>query len=84
MMVIVMKKQKEKICVIKQRLKSNDDKKYLLNNEIIFKSQKRFKTEAHKVFTEEINKVTLSSNNDTRLQTFDGITSYPYSTSFSK
>ena len=67
MMVIVIKKQKEKICVIKQRLKSNDDKKYLLNNEIIFKSQKRFKIEAHKVFTEEINKVTLSSNNDTRL-----------------
>ena len=64
--------------VIKQRLKFNDYKNCLLNNEIILKSQQRFKSEAHNAYTEEINKIALSSNDDKRLQTFDRITSYPY------
>ena len=34
----------------------------------------------HKVYTEEVNKVALSSNDDKKLQTFDGITTYPYGT----
>ena len=33
------------------------------------------------MFTKEIYKVTLSNNDDKRLQTFDSITSYPYGTS---
>ena len=39
---------------IKWRLKFDDYKDCLLNNEIILKSQKRFKSEAHNVYTEEI------------------------------
>ena len=71
-MVIVIKGLREqKKYVIKQRLKFNDHKNCLLNNEIILKSQQRFKSEAYNVYTEEINKVALSSNNDKRLQTFD-------------
>ena len=31
--------------------------------------------ERHDVYTEEINRIALSSNDDKRLQTFDGITS---------
>ena len=31
------------------------------------------------MYTEEVNKIALSSNNDKRLQTFDRITTYPYS-----
>ena len=38
-----------KKCVIKQRLEFNDYKDCLLNNEIILKSQQRFKSEAHNV-----------------------------------
>ena len=53
----------------------------MLKNEIILKSQQRFKSERHDVYTEEINKIALSSNADKRLQTFDRITSYPYGTS---
>ena len=70
-----------KKCVIKRRLKFNDYKDCLLNNETILKSQQRFKSERHDVYTEEINKIALSSNDDKRLETFDGITSYPYGTS---
>ena len=59
-------------------LKFNDYKNCLLNSEIILKSQEIFKSEAHNVYTEEINKIALSSNDDNRLQTFDRIKSYPY------
>ena len=64
-----------KKCVIKRILKFNDYKDCLLNNEIILKSQQRCKSEAHNVYTEEVNKIALSSNDDKRLQTFDRITS---------
>ena len=56
----------------------------MLNNEIILKSQQRFKSERHDVYTEEVNKIALSSNDDKRLQTFDRIISYPYGTSAGK
>ena len=55
-----------KKCVIKRRLKFNNYKDCLLNNEIILKSQQRLKSERHDVYTEEINKVALSSNDDKR------------------
>ena len=58
-------------CVIKRRLKFNDYKDWVLNNEIIVKTQQRFKGERHDVYTEEINNIALSSNDDKRLQTFD-------------
>ena len=56
----------------------------LLNNEIILKSQQRFKSERHDVYTDDIKKNALSSNDDKRLQTYDRITSYPYGTSAGK
>ena len=56
----------------------------MFKNQIILKSQQKFKSKAHNVYTEEINKVGLSSNNDKRLQIFDRITSYPYGTSVLK
>ena len=60
--------------VIKRRLKFNDYKNCLLNNETVLKSQQRFKSGRHDVYTEEINKIALSSNDDKRLQTFYRIT----------
>ena len=51
---------------------------------IVLKSQQRFKSEKHDVYTEEINKISLSSNDDKILQIFDRITSYPYGTSAGK
>ena len=32
------------------------------------------------IYTEQINKIALCSNDDKRLQTFDKITAYPYGT----
>ena len=83
-MVRVIKRLKEQRSVIKPRLKFNDYKDCLLNNETILKSQQRFKSERHHIYTEEINKIALSSNDDKRLQTFDRITSYPYGVSVGK
>ena len=74
-----MKKAKgTKKCIIKRILKFNDYKNCLLNNKIILKSHERFKSEAHNEYTEKINKIALSSNDDKRLHTFDRVTSYHY------
>ena len=42
------------------------------------KSQQRFKSEEHDVYTEEINKMALSYDDDKRLISYDGIKTYPY------
>ena len=73
------KKAKEtKKCVIKRMIKFNDYKNCLLNDEVILKSQQRFKSKGHDVYTENVNKITLSSNDDKRIVSSDKITSYPY------
>ena len=50
----------------------------LFNDKIILKSQQRFKSGCRYVYTEQINKIALSSNDDKRLQTFHKITTCPY------
>ena len=52
----------------------------VLNDEIILKSQQRFKSDYHKVHTEQINNIALISNDDKRLQTLDKIATFPYGT----
>ena len=52
----------------------------LFNNKTVYRSQERFKSYYHDVYTEEVNKIALSSNDDKRLQTSDKITTYPYGT----
>ena len=80
----IKKAKATKKCVIKRILKFNYYKKFLLNNEAILKSQQISKSEAHNVYTEEINKFALSSNDDKRLKPFDRVTSYPYGLSVGK
>ena len=50
----------------------------------MLQSQQRFKSEAHNVYAEDMNKILRSSNDDKKLQTYDRITSYPYATSAGK
>ena len=52
----------------------------LLNDKTILKSQQRFKSDCHNIYTEQINKIALNSNDDKRLQIFDKITTYSYGT----
>ena len=66
MIVKKIKRQKEQRSVIKRRLKFNNYKDCLLNNQIVLKSQQRFTNERHDIYTEEINKIALRSNDDKR------------------
>ena len=70
-MIVKLKKLKEQKWLIKD---------CLFNGEAILKSQQRFKIDHHKVYTEEVNKIALSSDDDKRLQTFNRVTTYPYET----
>ena len=67
-----------KKCVIKRMIKCDDYKNCLLNGEVILKSQQKFISQGRIVYTENINKITLSSNEDKRIVSSDKITSYPY------
>ena len=66
--------------LIKRRLMFENYIDCLFNNKIILKFQQRFKSDHHNVYTEQINKIALSSNDDKRLQTFDKVTRYPNGT----
>ena len=69
-----------KKCVIKRRVRFENSKDCLFNNKTILKSQQRFKSDCHDVYTEQINKIALRCNDDKRLQTFDKATTYPHGT----
>ena len=69
MMILNIKKT-----ITKRRLMFENYTDYVFNDKIILKSQKRFKSDYHNVYTDQINKIALSSNDVKRLQTFDKIT----------
>ena len=69
-----------KKCIVKRELMFKHCKYCLFNDIILLKLQHRFSSDHHKVYTEEVNKIALSSNDDERLQTYDKITIYPYGT----
>ena len=67
-----------KKCVIKKHLLVDNYLECLKEKKELLRSQQRFKSDGHDVYTEEINKVALSFNDDKRLMSYDGITTYPY------
>ena len=67
-----------KKCVIKKMIKFNEYKKCSLNDELILKSQQRFISKKHDVYSENINKIALSNNDDKRIVSSNRISSYPY------
>ena len=69
-----------KKCIIKRRIMFENYKDSLFNNNTILRSQLRFKSDLHNVYTEEVNKIARNSNDDKRLQLNDRITTYPYGT----
>ena len=69
----VKKSKGTKKCLIKRELMFENYTDCLLNDKTILKSQQRFKSDHHNVYTEEANKVALSTNDDKRLQASDRI-----------
>ena len=63
-----------KKCVVKKMLRFSDYKNCLFSNGKVLKSQQKFKSENHSVYTENINKI----DDDKRIVAVDGISSYPY------
>ena len=76
----VKKSKGTKKCVIKRELMFENYTDCLSNDKIILNSHQIFKSDHHKVYTEEVNKIALSSNDDKRLQTFNVIETNPYGT----
>ena len=56
-----------KNCIIKRELMFENYKDTLFNDKIILRSQQRFRSDHHKVYTEEVNNIALSSNDDERI-----------------
>ena len=69
-----------KKCIVKREITFKNYMDSLFNNDVIVKSQQRFRSGHHRVYTEEVNKIALSSNDDKRIQTYDKVTTYPYGT----
>ena len=53
----------------------DDYKKCLLNDKVILKSQQRFISNKHDVYTEDVNKIALSNDDDKRIVSPDKISS---------
>ena len=53
-----------------------DQTEFIKSNKLILKTKQRFQSQKHNVFTEEINKIALSSNDDKRIQSIDSIEAY--------
>ena len=51
-------------------------KEIIKNNKVILQTQQRFRSERHNVFTEEIDKIALSSNDDKRIQPIHSLEAY--------
>ena len=67
-----------KKCVVNNDLKFSYYRDCLFNDNVILKPQQRFKSELHNVYTEEVHKIDLSSNDDKRVWTSNKTASYPY------
>ena len=76
---IVNKKTKgTKMCIVEREIIFKNYVDSLFKNEVLLRAKHRFRRDHHKVYTEEVNKIALSSNDDKRIQTFDKVTTYPY------
>ena len=63
-------------------IKFDDYKKCLLNDKVILKSQQRFISRKHNGYTENVNKIALSNDDDKIIVSSNKITSYPYGYTF--
>ena len=69
-----------KKCIIKKEIMFEHYKYCLFNSKTIIKSQQRLRSDHQRVYTEKVNKIALSSNDNKRIQTYDKVTTYPFGT----
>ena len=62
----------------KKEIDADNLKEITKYKRVILKTQQRFKSERHNVFTEEINTIALSSNDDKRMQSIHSIETYAH------
>ena len=55
-----------KKCIVKREIISENYKDSLFNDKVIIRSQQRFRSYNHKVYTDEVNKIALSSNDNNK------------------
>ena len=68
-----------KKCVVKKRITFEDYKKVYETGKIQYRTQQRFVSEKHRVYTQSVRKVALSADDDKRIQ--DGNQTWAYGTS---
>jgi len=68
-----------KKCVVKKQITFKDYKQVLETGDVQYRTQQRFISDKHQVFTQSVRKVALSANDDKRIQ--DGNRSWAYGTS---
>ena len=69
-----------KKCIIRFELMVENCKHCLFSETVILRSQKRIKSDQHEIYTEEVNKIALSGDDDKGLQTFGWIETYLHGT----
>ena len=69
---------KNKVNTERLSQKQNESMK---NDKSLLKTQQIFKSERHNVFTEKVNKIALSVNDNKRIQLIDSVETYGYVTS---
>ena len=55
-----------------------EGKEHITLKNKILRTQQRFESELHNVFTKKFNNIALSDSDDKRPQTHDGVTAYPF------
>ena len=58
-----------------------ENQKELIKHKLILKLRQSFRSKKHNAFTEEVNKIALSGNDDKRIQSFNLIETYSHGTS---
>ena len=76
--VINKKAKGTKKCVIKNKITFNDYVNVLFSGIRLLRSQYSFRSRFHEIYTEKINRIALSSNDDKRIQCIDKSSTYPY------
>ena len=71
-------------CIIKRRRKIQDCYDSVFKNEIILRSQLRFKGDHQTIYTENVNKIAIGGNDNKKIPTYDKVHTCPHGTNVFK